>query len=57
MVADVTETRNVIPSLGFKTFMTILSFYLFLVQRYAAVNWVKPMIEKKLMSSLRSLVK
>jgi len=23
MVADVTETRNVIPSLGFKTCMTI----------------------------------
>jgi len=23
MVADVTETRNVIPSLEFKTFMTI----------------------------------
>jgi len=25
MVADVTETRNVIPSLGFKTCMTIKS--------------------------------
>jgi len=32
MVADVTETRNVIPSLGFKTFMAIklvLSFHCF----------------------------
>jgi len=31
MVADVTETRNVIPSLDFKTCMTIkvLSFYCF----------------------------
>jgi len=31
MVADVTETRNTIPSLGFKTCMTIksLSFYCF----------------------------
>jgi len=31
MVANVTETRNVIPSLGFKTCVTIksLSFYCF----------------------------
>jgi len=27
MVADVTETRNVIPSLEFKTCMTIKSFF------------------------------
>jgi len=27
MVADVTETRNVIPSLEFKTCMTIKSLY------------------------------
>jgi len=26
MVADVTETRNVIPSLEFKTCMTIISY-------------------------------
>jgi len=32
MVADVTETRNVIPSLEFKTCMTIKSyFYCFLI--------------------------
>jgi len=30
MVADVTETRNVIPSLEFKTCMTIKSYYCFI---------------------------
>jgi len=35
MVADATETRNVIPSLGFTTCMTIKSLFFFLFEKQA----------------------
>jgi len=34
MVTDVTETRNVIPSLGFKTCMTIKSYVFTVLSRF-----------------------
>jgi len=47
MVADVIETRNVIPSLEFKTCMTIKNFipFLFLYSCKEKVNILLTMLE------------
>jgi len=46
MVADVTETRNVIPSLEFKTCMTIKSLVFTVLSRFEFLVQVLKLISK-----------